>query len=320
MLQLSTRTQLQEQQKSTSGGFRLERLEIYNWGTFNRLIWSINPSGGSSLLTGANGSGKSTLADALLTLLVPYNRRTYNLASGSEKVRERDERSYILGAWGKQKDLENNRSKPQYLRQNDSHSVLLAVFVNSSLNQVVTLAQVFWVEDTVHKLYFIAPYALNIKEHFRLTGSPKDLRKQLRNQGIEVFDQFARYSQRFRQLLGFRSEKALDLFNQIVSIKEIGSLNAFVREHMLEKMDTQNRIRQLHDNFENLTRAYDAIQLAGRQLDILEPLMQDAQKYTDLQARIAEANQRDEHIPIYKARCQQTHVSDRPSSRQTNNW
>src|SRR6185312_4377189 len=122
MVLLSNEMVTVENQENT-GGFRLERLEIYNWGTFNRRIWSINPTGGTSLLTGANGSGKSTLVDALLTLLVPYQRRSYNLASGSEKVRERDERSYILGAWGKQKDLENNKSKAQYLRQHGSHSV-----------------------------------------------------------------------------------------------------------------------------------------------------------------------------------------------------
>src|SRR5260370_35670655 len=117
-------------------GFRLEILEIYNWGTFSQRIWKINPTGGTSLLTGANGSGKSTLVDALLTLLVPYQRRSYNLASGSENTREREERSYILGAWGMQKDLDNNRSKPQFLRRDGTHSLLLAVLVNSSGERV----------------------------------------------------------------------------------------------------------------------------------------------------------------------------------------
>src|SRR5579883_445815 len=300
MVQLSSRVELRESQNKLDG-FRLQRLEVYNWGTFNQRIWPITPSGGSALLTGANGSGKSTLVDALLTLLVPFHKRTYNLASGSERVRERDERSYVLGAWGKQKDLESNRSKAQYLRQNDTHSVLLAVFANEALGQVVTLAQILWLEDTVRKLFCIAPRALSIDEHFRLRGSPKDLRKHYRAQGIEVYDEFAKYSQQFRQLLSFRSEKALDLFNQIVSIKEIGSLNAFVREHMLEKMDAQLRIKQLKDNFANLTSAHDAIQLADRQLAILKPLMQDAQKYQEIQSRIAETNRCAELLPMAMA-------------------
>src|SRR5713101_7001135 len=130
--------------ESTSGGFRLERLEVYNWGTFNHRVWRIAPSGGTGLLTGANGSGKSTLADALLTLLVPYARRTYNQASGTEKHRERNEGMYVRGAWSKQKDRESSSANVQYLRGQDSYSVLLAVFANASLEQYVTLAQVFW--------------------------------------------------------------------------------------------------------------------------------------------------------------------------------
>ena len=282
-------------------GFRLERLEIYNWGTFDQRIWSINPAGGTALLTGANGSGKSTLVDALLTLLVPYQRRSYNLASGSEKTRERDERSYILGAWGKQKDLENNRSKPQFLRQHGAHSVLLAVFINATSKQVVTLAQVLWIEDSVRKLFIVAPRAMSIDEDFRLRGAPADLRKQLKDAGAEVYQDFSAYGRRFRQLMGFRSEKALDLFNQIVSIKEIGGLNAFVREHMLERTDAQARIKQLRDNFENLTRAHDAIQMAERQLAILEPLMQEAQKYEEQQRRIDETNRSSELLNVYIA-------------------
>lgn len=305
MVLLSNEPALRERREQTAG-FRLERLEIYNWGTFNRHIWKITPAGGTSLLTGANGSGKSTLVDALLTLLVPYQRRSYNLASGSEKTRERDERSYILGAWGKQKDLESNRSKAQYLRQSGSHSVLLAAFANAATNQVVTLAQVLWIEESVRKLFVVAPRALSIEEHFHLygthlQGASADLRKQLKAYGAEVFTEFSAYGRRFRQLMGFRSEKALDLFNQIVSIKEIGGLNDFVREHMLEKTDAQARIKQLRDNFENLTRAHEAIQLAEQQLSILEPLMQDAQKFAEQQNRIEEANRNADLLTVFIA-------------------
>jgi uncharacterized protein YPO0396 len=300
MVVLSNEMTLLEKQENTAG-FRLQRLEIYNWGTFNRRIWCIEPAGGTALLTGANGSGKSTLVDALLTLLVPYQRRSYNLASGSEKARERDERSYILGAWGKQKDLENNKSKAQYLRQHGTHSVLLAFFANPGTGQAVTLAQVLWIEDSVRKLFIVAPRPLTIEEHFRLHGAPADLRKQLKEHGAEVYNEFSAYGRRFRQLMGFRSEKALDLFNQIVSIKEIGGLNDFVREHMLEKTDAQTRIKQLRDNFENLTRAHDAIQMAERQLSILEPLMQDAQRYEEQQSKIDETNRSAELLNVYIA-------------------
>src|SRR6266700_3179594 len=285
MVQLSSGSELGESQIKVDG-FRLQRLEVYNWGTFNQRIWTITSSGGSALLTGANGSGKSTLVDALLTLLVPFHRRTYNLASGSEKQRERDERSYVLGAWGKQKELESNRSKAQYLRQSDTHSVLLAMFANDALGQVVTLAQILWLEEKVHKLYFVAPCALSIGDHFRLRGSPRDLRKHYRAQGIEVYDEFAKYSQRFRQLLSFRSEKALDLFNQIVSIKEIGSLNAFVREHMLDNLSRQ--IRDLEVAIRN-DKIGQRIENLKRDIQRHEERKQERKNQTEKYDRLAKA-------------------------------
>ncbi len=288
------------QHADSAGGFRLDRLEIYNWGTFNRHVWIMSPYCGTALLTGANGSGKSTLADALLTLLVPYQRRTYNQASGAEKHRERDERTYILGAWSKQKDTTSNRARPEYLRTKNDYSVLLAVFRNNQ--QAVTLAQVLRIQDEdIDKLFVVAPCELNIEEHFRLTSTTAELRKQLRARGAEVYNDFAKYNRHFRQLVNVRSEKAFDLFNQIVSIKEIGGLNDFVRKHMLEKTNAAKRITELRENFDNLTRSHESIQLAQKQIDILEPLIQDANKYAEQQKRIYEAQRCSELVPIYIA-------------------
>lgn len=80
MVQASSEAGVSER-LARAGGFRMERMEVYNWGTFNQRIWTICPMGGTSLLTGANGSGKSTVVDALLTLLVPFRKLTYNLVT-----------------------------------------------------------------------------------------------------------------------------------------------------------------------------------------------------------------------------------------------
>ncbi len=288
--------------EQVASGFRLQRLEVYNWGTFDHHVWSITPEGGTALLTGANGSGKSTLADALLTLLVPYGRRTYNQASGTEKHRERNEGTYVRGAWSKQKDRESSAANVQFLRGKDSYSVLLAAFANTNPQQYVTLAQVFWWQQgDLRKLFVIAPTPLNIEEHFAVRGDMADLRKQLRARGAEVYDEFAKYSRRFCHLLGLRSEKALDLFNQIVSIKDIGGLNAFVRDHMLQKTDAAKRITDLRENFDNLTRAHASIELAEQQLGVLEPLMNEVREYEKLQTRISEAEQCAQVVPVYIA-------------------
>jgi uncharacterized protein YPO0396 len=73
-------------------GFRLDRFEVYNWGTFHNRVWGLDLCGNNALLTGEIGSGKSTLVDAVTTLLVPPQRITYNKAAGAE-ARERTLRS-----------------------------------------------------------------------------------------------------------------------------------------------------------------------------------------------------------------------------------
>ncbi len=67
-------------------GYRLSKFEIYNWGTFDGQVYSVQPRGQTTLLIGENGSGKSTLVDALLTLLVRPQTRNYNVAAGAQRT------------------------------------------------------------------------------------------------------------------------------------------------------------------------------------------------------------------------------------------
>lgn len=291
-----------DEQPQSREGFRLQRLEVYNWGTFHDRVWTVEPHGGTALLTGANGSGKSTLVDALLTLLVPPRPRSYNQASGSQK-KERDERTYVRGAYGRIKDLESHHGVVQYLRDKKSYSVLLACFKHEQAGQTVTLAQVlfFGKDDELKKIYCVAPRSLSIVEHFQLAKAD-EIKRALRNLGAEVYDEFARYSRDFLKRFGLRSEKALDLFNQTVAIKEIGGLNAFVRQHMLEKTDAQGRIDLLREHYKNLTSAHDAIAKAEQQLVRLRLLLGEAEQHAQLQARIVEAERCAEQVPRFFAR------------------
>ena len=85
--------------KPSQSGFRLHTFEVWNWGTFDKDIFSIQPIGETSLLTGGNGSGKTTLVDGLLTLLLPERRaRAYNQTAGEKG--ERTEETYLLGEFG----------------------------------------------------------------------------------------------------------------------------------------------------------------------------------------------------------------------------
>ncbi|MBL0264107.1 MAG: AAA family ATPase, partial [Leptospiraceae bacterium] len=271
---------------NTEMGYRLLRLEFLNWGTFsNGKIYSVDTSGKTALITGANGSGKSTLVDALLTLLVPSQKRNYNLASGTERKRDRDEKTYIQGNYGKTTD-EALGSKILKMREpGEGHiSILLAVFYSEEIKRYATIAQVMWFNNgALDKFYLVGEKELTIKEDFNHKGDIKQFKKTLRSQeGVKIFDSFKEYVHEFIKNVGLRSEKALDLFNQIVAIKSIGNLKEFIREHMLEKHDMNQLVEDLDKNYKNLNDSYNAILQARKQMQELVPIEEDAIKYEEI--------------------------------------
>lgn len=281
-------------------GFRLQYLEVFNWGTFSNKIWRIEPNGNNSLLTGDIGSGKSTLVDALTCLLVPHQKITFNKAAGAE-TKERTLKTYIKGEYKKEKIETTNTAKEVYLRPNDNtYTILIANFYNSGYNENITLSQLFWLkDDKPEKLLLISSKPLSIKEHFSNFTDIPELRKRLRkDESIELFDDnFSKYSERFRRLFGMNSDKAIDLFYQTVSMKSVSSLNEFVREHMLEKTDVKARVEELKKRFEELTKAHEAVVFARQQKEILQPLAQNALDFYDTDRRIKELQRIIELIP-----------------------
>ncbi len=266
-------------------GFRLKRLEVFNWGTFDQHVWSFDLLGKNGLLTGDIGSGKSTLVDAVTTLLVPAHRVAYNKAAGA-LAKERDLRSYVLGYYKSEQSEAIGTAKPVALRQHGSYSVILGVFYNEGYDQTVTLAQVFWFrqpQGQPERFYVVADEELTIQEHFGSFGSEMaSLRKRLKKQDMNLFDAFPAYGAFFRRRFGIENDQALELFHQTVSMKSIGNLTAFVRGHMLEPFDVQSRIDALIAHFDDLDRAHKAVLTAKKQVSLLTPLMEKCHKHAAL--------------------------------------
>ena len=262
-------------------GFRLQRLEVFNWGTFDGRVWTLHLDGLNNLLTGDIGSGKSTLVDAVTTLLVSSHRVAYNKAAGADS-RERSLRSYVLGYYKSERQETLGSAKPVPLRDFNGYSVILGVFYNVGYNKTVTLAQVFWMKEAnaqPARFFAACERELSIAQDFSGFGSEMvGLRKQLRGGGVELFDAFPPYGSWFRRRFGINNEQALDLFHQTVSLKSVGNLTDFVRSHMLEPFDVAPRIAALIAHFEDLNRAHEAVLKAKRQVEMLEPLVADCER------------------------------------------
>lgn len=270
-------------------GFRLQRLEVFNWGTFDGRVWALEPNGKNLLLTGDIGSGKSTLVDAVTTLLVPAQRIAYNKAAGADN-KERTLRTYVLGHYKSERNEVSGTAKPVALRDQNSYSVILGVFHNAGYNQTVTLAQVFWMKDgqaQPARFFVGAERALSIAADFAHFGSDiAQLRKKLRGMQAEIFDSFPPYGAWFRRRFGIENEQALELFHQTVSMKSVGNLTDFVRSHMLEPFDVVPRITALIGHFDDLNRAHEAVLKAKRQVELLSPLVADCERHTSLGSQV----------------------------------
>jgi len=296
-------------------GFRLERFELLNWGTFDQKIWSLGPSADNALLTGDIGSGKSTLVDALTTLLVPAQKITFNKAAGAEG-KERSLRSYVLGFYKSEKDASSYKARPVGLRKPGSVSILLAQFRNQGFDQWVTLAQVFWLKpgsSSPERFYLVADHPLSIKQHFNASGGDlTSLKRELKKTtGIGIFDSFTQYSADFRRRMGIDSEQALNLFYQTVSMKSVGNLTEFVRSHMLDIPPVKERLAQLIRSFDDLNRAHESVLKAQRQIQQLKPLSQDWQEQQQFAREVELFNGAIENLEAFFADIKQTLLNER---------
>ena len=273
----------------TLSGFRLTRLEVFNWGTFDNRVWTLQLDGKNGLLTGDIGSGKSTLVDAITTLLVSANRIAYNKAAGADS-KERTLRSYVLGHYKSERNEVTGAAKPVSLRDQNCYSVILGVFHNAGYDQTVTLAQVFWLKEAQGQpgRFFIgAERELSIATDFAHFGSDiAQLRKKLRGLGVELHDSFPPYAAWFRRRFGIENDQALELFHQTVSMKSVGNLTDFVRSHMLEPFEVGPRLQALIGHFDDLNRAHQAVLKAQRQVELLMPLIADCGRHNALVAEV----------------------------------
>ena len=272
--------------KSTAG-YRLHSLSVLNWGTFHNQVYTMQPDGRTSMITGRNGSGKSTIVDALLTLLVPNRVRNYNVASSQAGSRERNERDYVLGAYSEIHDAVTGQGRKETLRKpGESYTVLTAHFYNEAYKSDVSIAQVLWClpSGKVDKIYIVEKRKLSIQDDFNDLGDVDSLRKIIKERNLFTFDSFTAYHKKFESLLfmdadlGTRSPMAI--FNQAVCIKDVKDLTQFIREHMLDDGGSKEKLAALQERFDDLRSTHRRIETASTQLEQLDEIRDTHTSYT----------------------------------------
>jgi len=289
--------------KTALPGFRLKRLEMYNWGTFHQKVECLVPEGRWSLLVGGNGTGKSTAVDALRTLLVPPASLTYNDATTGKK-KDRTRKSYIRGTYGSESQEETATAALKHLRPKDgTQSIILAVFHNYYTRGDVTVAQILWVQDDgIDGYYLVADGDKNIKTHLTHLGNSREAVKNLKTRGFLVQKSFESYSEIFRGKLGIPNRGAMEVFNQAIGVKEVTDLNLFIRKHMLAPSDAVDFLEaKLIPHYQELNRCWEAIQKAEAQLKRLKPIATLYEKIVEAEVSKKRLDGLKAELPIYYA-------------------
>lgn len=256
--------------------FRLRRLQVFNWGTFSGLH-EVPIAERGFLFVGRSGSGKSTLLDAMSALLVPPALVDFNAAAreAERSGRDRSLVSYVRGAWADRHDEDSGEVATQYLRRGAVWSALALEYRNA-LGRCVTLVRLLWIRGNsstaadVQKHFIIAerPFDLAVE----LAGFDLDLRRlKQRLTDVHHHDSFNAYAERFRRLLGIGNDTALRLLHKTQSAKNLGDLNHFLRDFMLERPETFAVADRLVAEFAELDEAHKAVVTAREQIETLRP-------------------------------------------------
>lgn len=300
---------------SKQAGFRLNTLQLCNWGVLQKnKIFTFDFNNKSTLLTGRNGSGKTTIVDAIITLMVPKRYRFYNQSSsGNTKDKERDEESYVLGAYGTSSDESSHSGKTKYLRDKNCISIINAIFSNEITKQTVSLMQVRYFSNNELVAYeCITEKSLLIenineilqKEHAKLDRDKK-WRQILKNKcGTDFWDSdgFSKYAARFKNIFGLKDDnenKSLKLFAQIVGMKELGNLNEFIRQKMIEGVDVDTQFENLHSNFLTLIQCENEIAKTKCQLELLKPVIETGKKIEESEEKKAKLIHDQNTVPAW---------------------
>lgn len=262
--------------------FRLTKIQLFNWGTFQGVVDFVVPRSGY-LLLGPSGSGKSTVLDAHAAILTPPKWVDFNVAAREAERHGKDRNliTYIRGAWSQQTG-DSGEYVSQYVRPETTWSAVAETYRDGT-GRVVVLAQVFWVRGKtstvgdVHKRYLILQREFDVRELQFFANSDFEVRRfKFDLPDAVVKEEFSGYQERFRQLLDIDNERALRLLHKTQSAKNLGDLNTFLRDFMLDAPETFDLADSLVAQFQELNEAHKAVVEARRQIETLAPAQDEA--------------------------------------------
>lgn len=292
------------------GQWRLARVELVNWGTFDG-HHRVDVSRAGHLFTGASGSGKSSLLDAIATVLTPDRWLRFNAAAQEASTRNDDRSlvSYVRGAWSREADETLDRAVSTYLRKGATWSGILLRYANGR-DAPVTLVRLFHLrgasvdKSDLKDLCFAdrsQPGLLDLREHVESGIEARRMKSAYPDAVITTTGSHGAFYARMQRLLGLGSpgstsrtsgtggQNALQLLHKTQSAKNLGSLDQLFRSFMLDEPMTFARARNAVDQFGELSEAHRHVVELRRQVEHLREIDVAIADYESAASAVEEA-------------------------------
>ena len=260
------------------GQFRMTRLQLVNWGTFcGYKDFPIDERG--VLFTGPSGSGKSSLMDGHSAVLLPTHDQRFNasadMSARGARQGTRSVADYVRGAWSETND-EHEQSQVQYLRGGKPTWSAIAATYDNGLGAVTTAVVVRWftgVETDGGSLK--AMHQLH-DGHFHLHSLQAWAERGFDTRWLKAahpalyLDGPTAYMRELARRIGLgASRTALSLLGKAKAMKNVGDLNLFIRDNMLDEPETFAAAQKMLAAFTPLNEAFETAHRAHRQELIL---------------------------------------------------
>lgn len=271
--------------------YRLSRVQVVNWGTFDG-AWSFTVPWKGLLMTGPSGAGKSSLLDAMASVLVRPAKLRFNAAAQGTDTGDRDRSTltYVRGAHKRETDEATGEVGTAFLRRGATWSGVGLTFIDER-GAEATLLRLFHIRSgstdasDLKSMYIFAPEAVDVMalKPYVETGIEN---RRVKNafQGWEVYssDAYTGFAAKFRRHLGMGSEQAQVLLHKTQSAKNLTNLDTLFREFMLDVPETFKLADDTVEQFDELSQAHSTVVDARRQVEALSPLRQASEQLAAL--------------------------------------
>lgn len=287
------------------GQIRLAELSVFNWGSFHGLHTASIDSGGT-LVTGDNGAGKSTFIDALMALLLPAGKATFNVAAAQGDRSDRSLLSYMRGSFGSTHDGSSTRVKSK--REKGVVTGLRALYQCED-GSSITLAALFWTASStntlsdVKRVYLVAKRNMQLKELLDAfgEGNARQLKQWLRDDTAitDCDSNFTDYQELYRKHLYMDNKNAPALLSRALGLKKIDDLTKLIRELVLEPSDVKEDAKKVVEEFSDLVAIHEQLIDAKEQKTHLSRLPELSKSIAESKLALEKLHLQKNHLSIY---------------------